>query len=221
MESVLTVSEYSPRCLVVRGNTASATRDRKEELKKLGGKYNPRLASSDGGREPGWIFPTKDKDVIKAYVEQINNEFDRMPKNIVNTVTPEFRRRRNSVTSCKGEFPPLHPIDPTLFDKQCAGDIVYQKTKKRKVCSATTEQDSNITPKNSNSNSNFWFYYSLILTTTFLILHFFPTRTRIISPYFDPLSLDRSLSTSSTYTECVKNLPGYFWGNVTRVLNIF
>ena len=82
MPSTLTVSEYTSRSLVVRGHNADATRTRKEDLKKLGGKYNPYLRKATGeGREPGWIFPSKDKMKIQAYVNQVNNEFDKMPKN--------------------------------------------------------------------------------------------------------------------------------------------
>ena len=53
----ISVEEYSERSIVVRGDT----RPYKEDLKKLGGKYNSRLSG-----EPGWIFPkSKQNDIVK------------------------------------------------------------------------------------------------------------------------------------------------------------
>ena len=49
------VSDYTDKSIAVQGDT----RKYKEDLKKLGGKYNPQLK---GG--PGWIFPkTSEKDI--------------------------------------------------------------------------------------------------------------------------------------------------------------
>lgn len=53
----ISVEDYTERSVVVRGET----RTYKEDLKKLGGKYNGRLKGS-----PGWIFPkTMEKDIKK------------------------------------------------------------------------------------------------------------------------------------------------------------
>ena len=46
--SKLYLEEYSEKAIVVRGETKSCS----EDLKTLGGKYNPKLRG--GG---GWIFP--------------------------------------------------------------------------------------------------------------------------------------------------------------------
>lgn len=55
------LEEYTDRSIVVRGET----RQYKEDLKKLGGKYNSRLRG-----EPGWIFPkSKQNDVVKFMKE--------------------------------------------------------------------------------------------------------------------------------------------------------
>ena len=57
----LTVRKYSDYSVVVRGDT----RTYKEDLKKLGGKYNGSLKDDKGGKEPGWIFPKKvEKDLV-------------------------------------------------------------------------------------------------------------------------------------------------------------
>ena len=55
------LEEYTDRSIVVRGET----RQYKEDLKKLGGKYNSRLRG-----EPGWIFPkSKQNDIVKFMKE--------------------------------------------------------------------------------------------------------------------------------------------------------
>jgi len=57
----ISVQEYSDRSIVVRGET----RQYKEDLKKLGGKYNSRLRG-----EPGWIFPkSKQPEIVKFMKE--------------------------------------------------------------------------------------------------------------------------------------------------------
>ena len=57
----ISLEEYTDRSIVVRGET----RQYKEDLKKLGGKYNSKLRG-----EPGWIFPkSKQADIIKFMKE--------------------------------------------------------------------------------------------------------------------------------------------------------
>ncbi len=56
----LTIGDYSDKSIVVSGNT----RDVKEDLKRLGGKYNAKLR--DG---PGWIFPKTLENVVRKYIE--------------------------------------------------------------------------------------------------------------------------------------------------------
>ena len=57
----ISLEEYTDRSVVVRGET----RQYKEDLKKLGGKYNPRLRGT-----PGWIFPkSKQNDIVKFMKE--------------------------------------------------------------------------------------------------------------------------------------------------------
>ena len=57
----ISIEEYTDRSVVVRGET----RQYKEDLKKLGGKYNSRLRG-----EPGWIFPkSKQNDIVKFMKE--------------------------------------------------------------------------------------------------------------------------------------------------------
>jgi len=57
----LILEEYSSVSLVVYGNT----KDYKEELKKLGGKYNPNLKKG-----AGWIFSKKNESDLKKWIEE-------------------------------------------------------------------------------------------------------------------------------------------------------
>lgn len=54
------LSDYTDKSIAVQGDT----RKYKEDLKKLGGKYNPQLK---GG--PGWIFPKTSEKDIKEFIK--------------------------------------------------------------------------------------------------------------------------------------------------------
>ena len=55
----INIENYTDKSIVVRGDT----RIYKEDLKKLGGKYNGKLR--DG---PGWIFPKKLEKDVKSFI---------------------------------------------------------------------------------------------------------------------------------------------------------
>jgi hypothetical protein len=55
----ISLEEYSERSIVVRGDT----RKYKEDLKKLGGKYNARLSG-----EPGWIFSKRQQADVEKFI---------------------------------------------------------------------------------------------------------------------------------------------------------
>lgn len=57
----ISIEEYSDLSIVVRGDT----RKYKEDLKKLGGKYNSRLRG-----EPGWIFPKSKQNDIAKFIKE-------------------------------------------------------------------------------------------------------------------------------------------------------
>ena len=65
----LSCTDYSDKAIVVRGDT----KDHKEELKTLGGKYNANLR--DGA---GWIFSKKNEDKVLSYIASGN--LDDKPK---------------------------------------------------------------------------------------------------------------------------------------------
>jgi len=59
------VADYSKYSFVVSGD---GTKDHKEVLKNMGGKWNPNL-SLNGTPIKGWIFSLKKKDEVRAYLE--------------------------------------------------------------------------------------------------------------------------------------------------------
>lgn len=59
----LKVVDYSEKAIVVAGNTKLF----KTELKKLGGRYNPRLKCGQG-----WVFSAKKRDEVVDLVKWIN-----------------------------------------------------------------------------------------------------------------------------------------------------
>jgi hypothetical protein len=69
----LSCTDYSEKAIVVRGNT----KEYKDQLKSLGGKFNANLR--DGA---GWIFPKKDEDKVLSFV---------MNGKVEKTVKPEIK----------------------------------------------------------------------------------------------------------------------------------
>ncbi len=84
----LSCVDYSEKAIVVRGNT----KEYKEELKKLGGKFNANL--KDGA---GWIFPKKNEDKILFFIANGNIDKDcnhdkKENKDLLSTVENEFQK---------------------------------------------------------------------------------------------------------------------------------
>jgi hypothetical protein len=151
---------------VVRGQDTDATRTRKEDLKKLGGKYNPYLRKAVGeGREPGWIFPSKDKKKIHAYVNQVNNNFDKMPKNNLQIIN-QINRRCHSLEVYKKKSLNV-TIDPTPIDRQCCGDRKEPPVQDQPLIKK--HKLSFVAIKKPSRYVNWWLY-SLALTATLIII---------------------------------------------------
>jgi hypothetical protein len=67
----LKMSEYSIKSVVVRGDT----KNHRQELKKLGGRFNPCLKNPTGvGKLPGWIFSKKNILLIESYISKVNSK---------------------------------------------------------------------------------------------------------------------------------------------------
>jgi hypothetical protein len=64
--SDLNIQEYSAKSFVVRGNT----KEYKDKLKSLGGKWNPNLTDKEtGSRFGGWIFGNNKRKLVEEYIE--------------------------------------------------------------------------------------------------------------------------------------------------------
>ncbi len=78
----LILEEYSTYSLVVYGNTKEYI----EDLKRLGGKYNPNLKKG-----AGWIFSKKTESELKKWLEEGIETKREMPDEII----PKEPRRKN------------------------------------------------------------------------------------------------------------------------------
>lgn len=68
----LSITEYNKYSFVIKGDT----RKYKEELKKMGGKFNPNLI--DG---PGWIFPKTKESYVRLFIENTTNLLEKEDNN--------------------------------------------------------------------------------------------------------------------------------------------
>jgi hypothetical protein len=97
--TILTITKYSEKSIVVRGRNADDTRSRKEELKNLGGKYNPRLRDISGNNtEPGWVFTITNQDRVQEYIERVNKGIDEISDkahHLLNYVKKLHQRKQN------------------------------------------------------------------------------------------------------------------------------
>lgn len=93
------VVEYTEKSIAVFGNT----KDYKEELKDLGGKYNPNLQG-----QPGWIFSKQRQDEVVDFVDATNNaSHKRSPKVITNN--PKTYVKSRAVVPKVSTLPKIPP----------------------------------------------------------------------------------------------------------------
>ena len=93
----LTVEDYSEKAIVVRGET----KEHKDALKQLGGKWNSRLR--DGA---GWIFSKKCEANVMAYIESGK------------VATPDWGGPKRVVTNVPPTPPPAKSIEITKLYRQ-------------------------------------------------------------------------------------------------------
>ena len=77
---------YTEKSIVVRGET----RDHKEELKNLGGKWNAKLTDKSTEEQfGGWIFPTSKHEKVKKWLVSVTTS-------VVQSSTPQITGRSTS-----------------------------------------------------------------------------------------------------------------------------
>lgn len=60
------IVQYSPKCVVLVGNTT----EYKEDMKTMGGKWNSRLTNKETGEKfGGWIFMKSREDALKSWID--------------------------------------------------------------------------------------------------------------------------------------------------------
>ena len=65
----LIVQDYGEKAIVVFGDTKVI----KDELKELGGKYNPKLGED---QKPGWVFSKTKKDIVNDFIKQAQQDIN-------------------------------------------------------------------------------------------------------------------------------------------------
>lgn len=95
---MITIKKYNSNSFVARPKVTVYYNSHAEELKKLGGIYEPNLFS-DKERKPGWIFRERDIGKLEEYIEKMNMEIKHKHKQIT----------------------------PYLFDDKCGGDKIIRR----------------------------------------------------------------------------------------------
>lgn len=86
----ISIEEYSNFSIVVRGET----RKYKEDLKKLGGKYNGRLSG-----EPGWIFSKRQQSDVENFISNGERLVTEQEARDGESRTQSFEREKQTSTS--------------------------------------------------------------------------------------------------------------------------
>ena len=121
----LTLEDYTSQAVVVQGDT----RKYKEDLKKLGGKYNGRLKTG-----PGWIFPKTSESDIRVFIESgkrlVTNEEAKAGEERTKKWANEYEEDRGTSRVCKRSYtkssePALTPhLTPTLTEYAALFNLV-------------------------------------------------------------------------------------------------
>lgn len=97
----LEIVDYSEKAVAVFGDTKTI----KDELKSIGGKFNPRL-NYNGGKRAGWVFPKSKRETLENVLKGIDTNGE-LQENDNNTVID----RPND----KDERPDMNPEEFTKF----------------------------------------------------------------------------------------------------------
>lgn len=95
------IVDYSEKAVAVFGDTKTI----KDELKSIGGKFNPRL-NYNGGKRAGWVFPKSKRETLENVLKGIDTNGE-LQENDNNTVID----RPND----KDERPDMNPEEFTKF----------------------------------------------------------------------------------------------------------
>ena len=99
------ILEYSEKAIVVIGDT----RDIKEKLKELGGRFNPRLSCG-----PGWVFSKKQRAEVEKILE--GGKIDKKDS------APNKSKKNTAINEAKAEYVKVYGNDESML-KYCQGEI--------------------------------------------------------------------------------------------------
>lgn len=122
----LKIEEYTARSVVVQGDT----RKYKEDLKKLGGKYNGRLKNG-----PGWIFSKSSEDDLRTFIKEgkrlVTAEEAKAGEERSKQRAKEWESQKESHQSSRNRSPSVEPtfgshVAPTLTEYAAMMSLVKQ-----------------------------------------------------------------------------------------------
>lgn len=115
-EAPLYAEKYSDRSFVVRG---TATKDHKDSLKKLGGKWNSSLRG--GG---GWIFANSKREGVDAFIADPSAEIQVPERKVSKTRKTETKVDTSEVDALKKQ---VKKLKKTVQELQQWKDIVESR----------------------------------------------------------------------------------------------
>ena len=113
-------AEYSDKSFMIYGDT----KQHKDALKELGGKFNMNLNNPDGsGKTPGWIFPKSKETVVKNFLNTgtISGNFPKAEAKIPNkpVTRAEFESLKRRVLAVE--------MNPAITRTKCECPVCKRK----------------------------------------------------------------------------------------------
>lgn len=142
---MLTIEEYSEKSFVIRGSEEE-TKKAKEDLKKLGGKWNSGLRG--GG---GWIYSNKKRDAVDSWFETGEvPEIVRVETPVAtnttasSSTTSSASTKRPSASGSKDEYEALLSLISTLTKRLTKAEerIDYLERTRKDSLNEETESES-------------------------------------------------------------------------------
>jgi hypothetical protein len=183
---MISVENYSANAIAVFGDTKTW----KNELKNLGGKYNPNLKG-----QPGWIFNKNQEEIVNSLVSQISN----------GQIQPSFQQ------TYQPRQPTQIPVPLNYTQNTMDGNDAFNRLK---ISKSSTEEKAPIKPYSNiqtiQSNVSFpnvftaadGLTYQIIMTTTIV-----PSLNQKVSIVVGESSTDYKVSyVKSTYPIDIFNI---------------
>lgn len=127
------VQEYTPKSLVVRGNTKVY----KDQLKQMGGKYNSRLRDdeSSSGVSPGWIFAKNKRDLIDSflYTGEVDTEEEERVQGVIDEPPKRFKLKPDVAKAVNDAVKSVEHAPPCPHCQDLRKEIIELNQKVEKI----------------------------------------------------------------------------------------